>query len=525
MHIPHSRVSRAAPVLPALMTATASPHASRHRDAPIDITPEEFRRLGHDLVDRVADLLATMRDRPVTRGETPASVRALIGEGTLPDRGAPAEEVLEHAARVLIGHSLFNGHPRFWGFITSSPAPIGALGDMLAAAVNPNGGAFVLSPVATEIERQTVRWIAGLLGYPVECGGIMVSGGNMANMVALLAARRARVPWDVRDGGLRAGGAPLAIYASSETHTWLQKAADLFGFGLGAIRWIETDGDQRMKVAALEAAIADDRRRGTLPLLVVGTAGTVSTGATDPLVEIAAVCRREDVWFHVDGAYGAPAAALPEASADLKALSLADSVAVDPHKWLYAPIEAGCTLVRNPQHLSDAFAFHPKYYAFADAGSEEPPLNFHEYGPQNSRGFRALKVWMALRQVGRSGYVRMIRDDIALTRAMHDAVARHGELEPFTCALSISTFRYVPRGFQRDAAGAEEYLDALNHEIVERLQVGGEVFVSNAVIRGRYVLRACIVNFRTQLADVEALPDIVARVGAEAHAVLRSRAS
>ena len=477
----------------------------------------EFRRVGHDLVDRIADLLSTLPNRSVTAGLAPAEVRTLIGETPLPEHGTPASAILDHAARTLIDHSLFNGHPRFWGFITSSPAPIGMLGDLLAAAVNPNGGAYVLSPVATEIERQTVRWVAELLGYATNCGGIMVSGGNMANMVAFLAARRARAPWDVRQEGL--GGAParLVVYASTEAHTWLQKAADLFGLGLTSIRWIETDADQRLKAAELEQAIIDDRKNGRMPFMVIGTAGTVSTGAVDPLVDIAALCRTHDLWFHVDGAYGAPAAVLPEATADLKAISLADSIAVDPHKWLYAPLEAGCTLVRNAQHLHDAFAFHPRYYAFADGGSIEPPTNFHEYGPQNSRGFRALKVWLALRQVGRAGYERMIHDDIALARAMYDAVSRHPDLEPFTCHLSIATFRYVPPGIDRNAATAQEYLDELNARIVERLQLGGEMFVSNAIIRGRYLLRACIVNFRTTRADIEAVPGIVSRVGAEVH--------
>jgi glutamate/tyrosine decarboxylase-like PLP-dependent enzyme len=502
---------------------TVSPAASdTGRNAPIDIDAAEFRRIGHELVDRIAELLDTLPARRVTAGLAPADARALIGGGPLPEQGASSAEILEHATRVLTESSLFNGHPRFWGFITSSPAPIGMLGDLLAAAINPNGGAFVLSPVATEIERQAVRWVAELLGYPANCGGIMVSGGNMANMVALLAARRARAGWDIRQDGLRGGEKPLVVYASGETHTWLQKAADLFGLGLAAIRWIDTDSGQRMKVPELERAIAEDRKAGRAPLLVVGTAGTVSTGAVDPLVDIAAVCRRHDIWFHVDGAYGAPAAVLPEASADLKAISLADSIAVDPHKWLYAPLEAGCTLVRNAQHLHDAFAFHPRYYAFADGGSVEPPTNFHEYGPQNSRGFRALKVWLALRQVGRAGYERMIRDDIALARGMYEAVSRHPDLEAFTCQLSITTFRYVPPGVDRHATTAQEYLDALNAKIVERLQLGGELFVSNAVIGGRYLLRACIVNFRTTREDIEAVPAIVARVGAGVHAELDS---
>ena len=503
------------------MTASATPRVRTPRRAPIDIDAAEFRRLGHDLVDRIADLLSTLPERRVTAGLSPQDVREVIGEGPLPQQGESADAILDHATRVLAHNSLFNGHPRFWGFITSSPAPIGMLGDLLAAAINPNGGAFVLSPVATEIERQTIRWIAELLGYPTTCGGIMVSGGNMANMVALLAARRARAGWDVRQEGLGGAARPLVMYASGETHTWLQKAADLFGFGLAAIRWIDTDAEQRMRVPALEQAIQEDRTAGRAPFLVVGTAGTVSTGAVDPLVDVAAICRKHDLWFHVDGAYGAPAALLAEASADLKAISLADSIAVDPHKWLYAPLEAGCTLVRDPQHLHDAFAFHPRYYAFADGGSIEPPTNFHEYGPQNSRGFRALKVWLALRQVGRSGYERMIRDDIDLARAMYDAVARHPDLQPFTCQLSIVTFRYVPPGVDRRDPGVQEHLDDINKRIVERLQLGGELFVSNAVIGGRYLLRACIVNFRTNRDDVEAVPEIVARVGAQVHEELQ----
>jgi glutamate/tyrosine decarboxylase-like PLP-dependent enzyme len=491
------------------MTTHSLPELGR-RVSPLDLAPDDFRRLGHTLVDRIAELLAGIHDLPVTRGESPADIRAVLGDAALPEHGAPADTLLDQATRLLVEHSLFNGHPRFWGFITSSPAPLGMLGDLLGAAVNPNVGGFILSPMATMIEKQAIRWVAELIGFPASAGGIMVSGGNMANMVAFLAARRARAPWDVRAKGLRDGPA-LTLYTSRQTHTWIQKAADLFGLGLDAIRWIETDGEQRMRIDALEAAIARDRAAGLHPFLVIGTAGTVSTGAIDPLPRLAEICRREGLWFHVDGAYGAPAAALPEAAEDLKALSLADSVAVDPHKWLYAPMEAGCTLVRDPRHLIDAFAFHPEYYNFDASGDGDAPTNFHEYGPQNSRGFRALKVWLALRQAGREGYVQSIRDDIALTGMLHRAVSRHPDLEPLTLNLSISTFRYVPPGSHDDA----EHLNRVNTELVSRLQAGGEAFVSNAVVDGKYALRACLVNFRTRREDVEALPDLVARLGRE----------
>jgi glutamate/tyrosine decarboxylase-like PLP-dependent enzyme len=493
------------------------------RRAALDISPEDFRALGHALVEHVARHIETLPDRPVTAGGTPSEIRELLGTDSLREHGREPSELLDETARLLFAHSLFNAHPRFWGYITSSPAPLGMLADMLAAAVNPNVGAFVLSPVATEMERQVVRWIAELLGYPSDCGGVMVSGGNMANMVAFLAARRARTPWDVRTVGLRNGTAQLTAYASKETHTWIHKAADLFGLGLDAIRWIETDERLRMRVDQLEHAIAADIAAGHIPFIVIGTAGSVSTGAIDPLRDIAAVCRRHDIWFHVDGAYGAPAAALPEADEDLKALALGDSVAVDPHKWLYAPLEAGCTLVRDRRHLIDAFSFHPQYYHFDDGGDGEAPTNFHEFSLQNSRGFRALKVWLGLQHAGRDGYVRMIRDDIALAESMYRAVEAHPELEAFTLSLSIATFRYVPADLTLTGAEREQFLNDLNTALITRLQADGELFVSNAVINGSYVMRACIVNFRTTAADVAALPEIVVRTGRAVMGELASR--
>src|SRR5688572_33344118 len=215
------------------------------RRAALDLPPEDFRRLGHDLVERIAAHLETLPDRPITTGDSPREIRELLGEHALADKGGDPSQILAETTALLLDHSLFNLHPKFWGYITGSPAPLGMLGDLLAATVNPNVGAYVLSPVATEIEKQTVRWIAEFIGFPADCGGIMVSGGNMANMVAFLAARRARAPWDVRTEGLRGGSAQLTAYASREPHTWIQKATDLFGLGLNAIRWIETDDQQR----------------------------------------------------------------------------------------------------------------------------------------------------------------------------------------------------------------------------------------------------------------------------------------
>jgi glutamate/tyrosine decarboxylase-like PLP-dependent enzyme len=276
------------------------------------------------------------------------------------------------------------------------------------------------------------------------------------------------------------------------------------------------DATLAMDFAALQRMIAEDRKAGHRPAVVVGTAGSVSTGAIDPLPELAAFCQREKLWFHVDGAYGAPAAVLPECAPALKALSLADSVAVDPHKWLYAPLEAGCSLVRDPEKLRSAFSFHPPYYRF-EGDAEDPPTNFYELGPQNSRGFRALKVWMTIRQVGRDGFVRMIRDDIALARELYDAASRHDEVEVLTNSLSITTFRYLPPRLAARRAKPEtlEELNVLNAAILEKLQKDGVVYPSNAVIGGRFAIRACIVNFRTGSADVQALLDATVAAGRE----------
>ena len=474
-----------------------------------------FRVHGHALVDQIAELLDGIAAGPVTRDEAASTVRqALDLDGPLPDQGTDPGPLLADTAAGLFAHSLFNAHPRFYGYITASPAPIGILGDFLASALNANVGARVLSPAATEVEAQAVRWIAELIGYPARCGGLMVSGGNMANLVCFWAARAARAGWDVRQDGLTGAAArPLRVYASAETHTWIQKAADLSGLGTAAIRWIGTDADQCLDVEALERTMAADIAAGDRPLLVVGTAGSVSTGAVDPLPAIARVCRAHDTWFHVDGAYGGFAAASPEAPADLAGLSEADSIAVDPHKWLYAPLEAGCALVRDVEHLRAAFAYHPPYYHF-----EERVTNYVDYGPQNSRGFRALKVWLALRHVGAAGYRAMITDDIRLARRLADVVAATAELEATSQALSITTFRFVPADLAPRVGepAIAAYLDALNKELLDRLQRGGELFVSNAVVAGRYVLRACLVNFHTTEADIDAVPGIVVRV---AHAV------
>jgi aromatic-L-amino-acid decarboxylase len=493
----------------------------RPRTVPLEMSADEFREAGHRLVDAIGAFLESLPSRPVTRDETPTALRALM-TAELPRDGRPAGALLAEAVPLLFEHSLFNGHPRFLGYITSSAAPIGALADLLASAVNPNVGGWQLSPIASEIEGQCVRWIAEILGMPAGTEGLLVSGGNVANFVGFLAARRARGGPEVREKGVGAG-APIVAYAPSETHTWVQKAADLFGHGTDCLRYVPVRDDLTADTDALLRLLEEDRRAGRRPFLLVGNAGTVSTGAVDPLPKLARIAREHGLWFHVDGAYGAPAALCDEAPAELReGLALADSVAVDPHKWLYAPLEAGCILVRHPGALRDTFSYTPPYYRF-EGEEADPRVNYFELGPQNSRGFRALKVWLAFQQAGREGYRRMIGDDIRLARDLDAAVRREPRLEAWTCALSIATFRYVPEGAAPGTKDGEEYLNRLNEELLHRLKTSGEVFLSNAVVRETFLLRACIVNFRTTLDDVEAIPSIVVRHGDALDREMRGR--
>ena len=487
----------------------------RARAAVLDMTSDQFRSLGHDLVDRIADFLASIRTLPVTPAEPPEQVRvALAATRVLPEAGQDPRALLRDAADLLFEHSLFNGHPRFYGYITSSAAPIGILADLLAAAVNANVGAWKLSPMATEMEAQVIRWLAQFIGYPTDCGGLLLSGGNMANLTCFLAARAAQARWDVREQGV-AIGPRLCVYASTETHTWIQKAADLAGLGTKAIHWI--DGRQPMDLHELEVRYRQDIEEGYQPFLVVGSAGTVSTGAVDPLPDLASFCQEHGLWFHVDGAYGAFASSVAGAPLELRGLQSADSVAVDPHKWLYTPLEAGCALVRNRSALMKAFSYHPPYYNFEGEG-----LNYYDIGPQNSRGFRALKVWLALQHAGAAGYRAMIQDDITLARYLYDLAVDHPELEAITNHLSITTLRYVPHELRAGLGSqqTEDYLNQLNQRLLAAIEKSGEAFISNAVIAGKYALRFCIVNFRASTGDVEAMPQLIAQLGRQIHAEL-----
>lgn len=492
------------------------------RKSPVEISKDDFKKNGYQLVDAISNFIDTIYEKRVTTGETPKQIQKLLGNASLPENGTSISEIISKSSDLLLQHSLLNGHPKFFGYITSSPTPIGALADFLAASVNPNVGANILSPMATAIEKQTVKWLTEFIGAAPSCGGILVSGGNMANFTAFLAARTAKAPKALKEDGLASNQGEMVFYCSKATHTWIEKAAILFGHGTKAIRWIATDADNKMNTEILSQTINDDLKIGKKPFLVIGNAGDVSTGAVDNLSAIANICKVYDLWFHIDGAYGIPAAVIPKYKSLFEGILEADSIALDPHKWLYAPLEAGCTLVKNPQHLIDTYSSHPVYYNFSNH-EDEPSLNYYEFGFQNSRGFRALKVWMALQQVGKNGYIEMIGEDIALSQMLFAQAKKHPELEAVTQNLSITTLRYVPSNYVQHGKENEEYLNSLNENLLNKLQETGEVFLSNAVVEGKYCLRACIVNFRTSEKDIQEVIEIIVREGRKVHYILQKK--
>lgn len=490
------------------------------RDAALAMPPAQFAALGHALVDRLAQELAGLRQRPVATGETAAEVRSALGAALpLPAAGQDPAALLDAASALLFEHSTLGSHPRFHAYIAAAPAPIGVLAELLAAAFNANVAAWHAAPMASEMEAQTLRWLAELVGYGVPADaalpcGLLTSGGSAGNAIAVQLALHGALP-QAREQGL--GAARLAVYACDQAHAWLPRTLEQCGLGRQALRSIAGDARQRLPLDALARAIAADRAAGVTPLMVVGSAGTVATGAVDPLAAIAALCREQRLWFHVDGAYGAPAACLAgsvhaarlgDAAADLAALSQADTLALDPHKWLSAPIEAGALLLRDPARLRAAFgAERPSYYGPPDDAAGAG-ADFHALGPQNTRGFRALKVWLALRMAGRAGYRAIIAGDIALAERLHARVQATPPLEAVTRSLGVACFRYRPRGLDDEAA-----LNALNRALLARLQADGRAFLSPAVVDGRFLLRACIVNFHTTEADIDALPPLVVELG------------
>jgi aromatic-L-amino-acid/L-tryptophan decarboxylase len=476
---------------------------------------DRARALGRDVVGLWGELLERLPTMPVGGRATAAEVRAAVTRD-VPEEPLSRDELLSALRTIAFDHSTFTGHPGFMAYITGTGTVPGAAADLLAAALNQNVGGWRLSPAATEIELHLGRWFARRLGLPETAGGYVTSGGAMAAFVALKAARDARAGWSIRDLGTR-GGPPLALYASAQVHDVNTRAADMLGLGRDAVRLVPCDEHLRMRVDALRAAIERDLRHGQQPIAVVATAGTVSTGAIDPLDAIADVCAEYGLWFHVDGAYGGVAALTGPLRPLFRGIERADSVALDPHKWLYTPHSGGVVIVRDMQVLADAFSIDPAY-VHEDKELTGRGVDLYALGPQFSRGFHALKIWVSLLAHGWAAYERRIAHDVALARYLHDAAVASPDLEPVgpDPQLSIACFRYVPREL-RDDPSAEPYLNRLNERLMAELQLDGRVFPSNAVLNGRFALRACIVNYRTEVADLDALIGQTIEKGAALH--------
>ena len=432
-------------------------------------------------------------------------------QGPLPDSPVPFAELVDRIERDILPTSAYNGHPRWLAYITAAPTPVSVFGSLAEAALNQNTALWRIAPSATAIELQTLGWIAGMLGLPDTAEGVFVSGGQMANIVAHAAMRDAKVPWDVRRFGMRGpeGRAPqVRIYASSELHYCHEQAAELLGMGREAVRNVPVDDNYRMRLDSLGQMIVEDREHGDLPIAIVGTAGTVGTGAIDPIPELVEVARQEELWLHVDGAYGAFAALAESCPPELRALAQADSVACDPHKWLYASIDAGVVLLREPGRLEHSFAFHASYLDTAERGAR---IDLLERSPENTRPQRALKVWLSLQAFGRDGYAAMIDYNIRLAALLEELVlTTPGLTLAAPRGLSIVCWRVEPEGLDGQA------LEQLQADVIEELEHRGIGMISNAQLRdGRVALRACITNFRTRAQDVEAIVQASAEIGAE----------
>ena len=463
----------------------------------LDITEESLQELSAHATDLVLEYLTTINERPV-RAENHAGKTLAAIDTELSSEGRPLDQILNDC-RTIIDLSRHNGHPRFFGYVASPSTPVGAYADLIASALNANITCWRSGPAGTELERMVVRWLGALINYDRDAKGLLTSGGSMANMIALLIAHRRKSGVDTSRHGLWNSGPPMTLYASEEVHLSIAKAADILGFGRDQVRVIPCDEQRRMRVDLLRQKIEADRREDLRPFCIVATAGTVNTGAVDPLMEIADVAAQFDLWCHVDGAYGAPGS-LDERKKHLFAgLERADSVSLDPHKWLYVPVDAGCLLFRDTHAARAPFSTDEADYIKTHGYTDEEAFAFWDYGVELSRRFRALKVWMTLQYYGSRRIADAISEDIDLAAYLGEVVSNANDFELLApVELSICCFRYVPG---RSLSDAE--LDQLNERIMELVQKGGRAYLSNATVNGKFALRACITNFRTTKADID----------------------
>ncbi len=469
--------------------------------------PEEFLALGRAALERVAAYFDSLATRPVLEPTTSAALRAQLEE-PLPQAGAGFDELMQTLEDVVVRYSRHSAHPRFFGYVSSPGTPITALGALMAAAWNVNVTCWRSAPSATEMEHVTLNWLKELLGYPAEAGGLFTSGGSMANFAALAAARSAKAPGNVVRDGI--AGRSMCVYVSGEGHFSIRKAAGMLGVGEANVREVRTDQHLRIDLAELERLIEEDRAAGRLPFCVVGNAGTTATGAFDPIDALADRAATHNLWLHVDAAYGGFAALAPSARALFGGIARADSVTLDPHKWLYLPMGCGSVLYKDPAWARAAFS-HDSEYTRRIGLERDEAFAFWDYGPELSRPFRALDLWLLLKFAGARRLGEAIEQNMACARYFGELVEAAEDFEMLApVGLSIFCFRYAPRGFTGD-------LNALNERLLVELQRAGGSYLSNAKIGGRFALRGCVLNYRTTLRDMEILLEDCRRAGQEAY--------
>src|SRR5216110_1945311 len=474
----------------------------------LDPSPEQIRSWANAAVELIADYLSTIRDRRVYPSTSSRQIRERL-DSSLPEEPANFDELLHTFRDTLIELSRHNGHPRMFGYVQAPGTAIAAIADLLASTLNANLTAWRSAPAAVEIERLTIEWIKQIIGFNRNAAGLFVSGGSMANMAALAAARRAKAPPEIQNKGAQSCAKALRVYASAETHHTVAKAAALLGIGRDNVGLIRVDERYKINLDELVAAIEEDRRAGHLPICVVANAGTVATGAFDPLPPISDIAQRFNLWLHVDGAYGGFAALARSARPLFASIEKADSLTLDPHKWLYLPVDCGCILYRDPEMARATFAHEAEYTRVIGQEADEA-FAFWDYGPELSRRFRALKVWMLLKGVGLDSLGAAIESNLACARYLESMVQASDDFEMVApVELSIFCFRHVSAQLRNGSPAA---IDAFNERLLIALQRDGSSYLSNATLGDRFALRGCVLNYRTTLRDMETLLDDLRRV-------------
>jgi aromatic-L-amino-acid decarboxylase len=467
---------------------------------------DEMRALGHRMIDDLMDYLQTVRDRPVWQ-PIPGEVKNSLAE-PVPTQPSRPEDVYEEFKKYIFPYPMGNIHPRFWGWVMGNGTPLGVLAELLAAGMNPNMGGG--DHIPNYVESEVLNWCKEMMGFPAEASGLLVSGGSMANLVGLTVARNQRSGFDIRSVGLQDGQPRLVLYGSTEMHSSLQKAVELLGLGSSALRKIPVNGEYQIELDELRRTIQADRKAGLHPFCLVGNAGTVNTGALDDLQSLYEISRSEGLWLHVDGAFGALARLAPDLRRLVAGLEKADSVAFDLHKWMYMPFEVGCILVRREEDHRKAFSLTPDYLSHAVRGLAGGAHWFSDYGVQLTRGFRALKVWMSIKEHGIEKYGRLIQQNVDQAHYLAELVDASPVLERLApVPLNIVCFRYQSPDY--DAEG----LNRLNQELLIRLHESGIAAPSYTSLNGKYAIRAAITNHRSRREDFELLVQTVEKLGDE----------